>query len=252
MRSSAQPEPAKVCVTRVLTCGSFASGVRGGRGCAGATGEQAVTTSSNSNPLERAANQAYSKPNRALRSAMNWNVSGGFEALGDFTGFDGQLERAFDVAEFFGRRDAEHGHQVVAEAGWERRLFGVDGGKLGDALGQAVDHVDAAALFFGALGGDVGARQAQQVVERRADFRARSAARRCRSICRRIARRAGGAAREILLRRAGFCSWLNSLPRRSSLSNMRAPTSAWPKKCTSPSGEMERVLTLPMSWKSAP
>ena len=32
---------------------------------------------------------------------------------------------------------------------------------------------------------------------------------------------------------------------------MRAPTSAWPKKCTSPSGEIERVCTLPMSWNSA-
>ena len=34
------------------------------------------------------------------------------------------------------------------------------------------------------------------------------------------------------------------------LSNMRAPTSAWPWKCT-PSGVNVRVGTLPMSWSSA-
>ena len=133
------------------------------------------------------------------------------------------------------RRDPERLHDLVADAARQRRHLGVLRGERGDALLELLDLLEAAALLLGALGRDVGAREAEQVVQVLAEL-AREAAdgavgpvgsywlarRWCRMRKRTVSLSAGSGAKRAR--------------RRSSLSNMRVPTSAWPRKWTLPSG----------------
>src|SRR6185503_14896434 len=83
----------------------------------------------------------------------------------ELTGLDRRFERALDVADQARRRQRERDHELVPDARWKRRLNRVFGGERRDLLAELVDERDATALLFGALGRDVRAREAQEIVE---------------------------------------------------------------------------------------
>ena len=83
----------------------------------------------------------------------------------DFAARDRRFELLLDLADEARRREAERLHHGVADARRERRLLCVLGGEERDAPGELLDLVEAFALLLGALGRDVGAREAEQIVE---------------------------------------------------------------------------------------
>src|SRR5258706_4710662 len=90
----------------------------------------------------RARNPAYLlQAETAFALGDELNVRRALQAFFDFAGVDCELEGAFDVAELFRGRDAEGGHQLVAQAGGERRLFCGACGPLAEWLGPAVRPV---------------------------------------------------------------------------------------------------------------
>ena len=73
-----------------------------------------------------------------------------------------QLAERFGADEAAGR-DGEGAHDGVAHAAGQRRELGVFFGELLGALGQRADLVEQRAAAAGALGGDVGAREIEEI-----------------------------------------------------------------------------------------
>src|ERR1700722_14951222 len=97
----------------------------------------------------------------------------GFRGLvrGDVTGLGGLFEHALDVADLARRRGgAERSHDLVADAARQRRHERVFLSELADAVLKLLDLLEPLALLLGALGRDVGARKAQEVLEVHAEL----------------------------------------------------------------------------------
>src|ERR1019366_2137106 len=83
----------------------------------------------------------------------------------DLSGLDGFFEHSLHVADLARRRQAESAHDRVADAARQRGDLCVFFSEMPDAVLELFDLLKAFALLLGPLGGDIGTRPAEQILE---------------------------------------------------------------------------------------